>query len=78
MAKRRMLDSNRKAVTPGCSIHFSYGIPGVGVTAPVVDEDGVLIALTPGHKPPRIKVAELKRHVGEFYILDAEGRYSHG
>jgi len=48
---RKIVDDDGVEVTAGCVIHFSYGAPGVGVDAPVIERDGRLIALTPGHKP---------------------------
>lgn len=66
---RRILDSDGVEVRAGHVLSFSYGIPPVGVRARVVDRDGKLIALTPGHKPSECPVSALKRHVGDFYIV---------
>ena len=66
--KRKVLDSDGYPVTPGCTIIFSYGIPPVPVRAKVVERDGRLIALTPGHKPSECPVASLRYHVGNFFI----------
>lgn len=69
MARRKIRDSDGVEATAGCTIHFGYGIPEVGVVAPVVERNGILIALTPGHNPKECKVSELKRHVGDFWIM---------
>jgi hypothetical protein len=69
MKKRRTLDSDGQEVKAGDSITFSYGIPGVRVEAPVVEVDGKLIALTVGHKPPKIALSKLKSHVGLYYKI---------
>lgn len=54
-------------VTVGDTIRFSYGIPPVGVNAPIVERDGQLVALTPGHKPKECQLRRLRRHVGNWY-----------
>jgi hypothetical protein len=71
MAKpRKIVDSEGVEVTPGCTITFGYGIPPVGVVAPVIERKGVLIALTEGHNPKECKVSELMRHVGDFWVKE--------
>ena len=72
MAKpaRRILDSDGAEVTAGCCLSFSYGIPPVGVCAHVVERDGRLIALTPGHNPEETPVRGLRRYIGDFYIRE--------
>ena len=69
MNKRRILDSDGDEVRAGMFISFSYGIPPVGVRARVVERDGRLIALTPGHNPSECSVRTLKQHVGDFWII---------
>lgn len=61
-------DSDGKIVTSGCHVYFSYGIPPVGVLAKVIERDGNLIALTPGHNPKECPVADLKKNVCEFRV----------
>lgn len=67
MAKLR--DSDGTEVSAGCTISFCYGIPPVGVIAPIVKRGRQLIALTPGHNPSECPVAELMEHVGDFWVL---------
>lgn len=65
---RTIKDSDGNIVTAGCHVHFSYGIPPVGVLARVIERNGKLIALTPGHNPKECPVADLKRCVCEFWV----------
>lgn len=65
---RPVKDSDGNVVKPGDYIQFSYGIPPVGVRAKVIERDGRLIALTPGHNPAECSVRSLKGHVGDFWI----------
>jgi hypothetical protein len=66
--KHKIVDSDGVKVIPGCTIFFSYGIPPVGVVAPVIERDGELIAITKGHSPEEGKVSELMNLVGCFYV----------
>lgn len=66
--RRKIRDSDGVEVAAGCEIRFAYGLPPVGVLAKVIDRDGRLIALTPGHNPAECPVASLKRHVGDFWV----------
>lgn len=66
---RPIRDSDGVEVVAGCTIHFGYGAPGVGVWAPVIERDGKLIAITKGHKPAECPVAQLKKHVGDFWVV---------
>lgn len=63
-----MKDDDGKHVGPGDFIRFSYGIPPVAVKAKIIERDGKLIALTPGHKPDECNLKSLRRHVGQFYL----------
>lgn len=65
---RKVFDDDGVEVTAGCVIHFGYGTPGVGVDAPVIERDGRLIALTPGHKPAECRVDQLAKYVGSFWV----------
>lgn len=60
-------DSNGDELRDGDLITFSYGIPPVGVVARLVDRDGHLFALTPGHNPAECRLDRLKRYVHDFY-----------
>ena len=44
--RAKVLDGDGKEVRAGCTIGFSYGIPPIGVAAPVIERDGELVALT--------------------------------
>ncbi len=68
MPRRVIKDDDGNEVVPGCVVRFSYGIPPVAVRATVVERDGRLIALTPGHNPPECGMASLRKHVGFFWI----------
>jgi hypothetical protein len=61
------LDDDRKKVTAGDKIRFCYGIPSVIVVADVIERDGKLIALTPGHHPPECNLRRLRRYVGMWF-----------
>jgi hypothetical protein len=60
--KRRLIDDDGIEIRAGDVLHFGYGIPGVGVNAKVIDRDGKLIALTPGHKPPEVPVSYIVKN----------------
>lgn len=62
-------DADGKPIRAGDVISFSYGIPPVGVEAKIADVNGVLFAMTPGHKPDKCKLSELRQCVGEFYRI---------
>lgn len=63
-----MRDSYGKTVKAGDIIYFGYGIPTVGVKAPVIEENGELVAITKGHTPEKCSLKDLKKYVGEFWI----------
>ena len=62
-----LLDDDGEKVRAGDEVCFSYGIPPVHVTAPIVKRNGRLIALTPGHDPEEIALRNLRKHVGCWY-----------
>lgn len=64
-----MLDDDGRKIRAGDVVSFSYGIPPVGVQAKIADINGVLFAMTPGHKPDKCKLSELRRLVGGFYKI---------
>jgi hypothetical protein len=70
MAKRskKIYDADGVQVTDGCEVSFSYGIPPVGVIAPVIERDGDLIVITKGHHPEESYAMHLKDAVGDFYV----------
>ena len=61
-------DSDGVEIREGDIVHFAYGIPPVGVEAPVVSRNGKLIAITAGHKPAECPVASLRKHIGYFWV----------
>lgn len=61
-------DSDGVEVAKGDTIHFAYGIPPIGVIAPVISRGGKLIAITEGHEPPECPLSLLKRYVGDFWV----------
>ena len=65
--RRKIKDDDGVEVTPGCVVCFAYGIPPVYVEAEVVDRNGKLILLTPGHSPKESTVAMLRRDFS-FYV----------
>lgn len=69
-----MLDSDDKIVKAGDKIIFSYGIPPVRVIAPIVLEDGKLVAITKGHTPSKCELKKLKKYVGQFYLYEEPHR----
>lgn len=64
---KRMRDADDEFVQHGDWISFSYGIPPVGVHAEIIERDGKLIALTPGHTPEECSLRALKGHVGAWF-----------
>ncbi len=67
-AKRKIKDDDGIEVREGDVIHFCYGIPTVGVNAPVIKRDGKLIVITKGHNPPECPLNSIRRHVGNFWV----------
>ncbi len=72
LAERRdtgVKDVDGVPVFEGDTVKFSYGMPGVGVKAPVVFDRGTFYVETPEHNPKRCALRQLKKHVGEFWVL---------
>lgn len=67
---RAVRDSEGQEVNHGDVVSFCYGIPPIGVRAPVIRRDGKLIAITKGHNPSETSVSSLHRHVGYFRKLE--------
>jgi hypothetical protein len=63
-----MKDSDGVEINEGDVIHFTYGIPPVGVEAPIISRDGELIAITAGHNPAECKLSNLSRHIDYFWV----------
>lgn len=67
-------DTDGLMVRPGDWIRFCYGIPPVAVDAEVIQRNGRLIALTPGHTPPEATIPQLRRWVGTFQRIETPHR----
>jgi hypothetical protein len=63
----RLRDDDGEWVSAGDTVRFSYGIPPVAVDALIVERDGRLIGLCPGHTPPEFNLRSLRRYVGCWY-----------
>jgi len=63
----RLMDDDGVPVTAGDTIRFSYGIPPVVVEAKIIERDGRLVALSPGHTPAECKLRSLRNYVGNWY-----------
>ena len=63
----RLRDDDGEWVTSGDTVRFSYGMPPVTVIAPIIERDGKLIGLCPGHDPAEFELRSLRRHVGAWY-----------
>lgn len=66
---RYCMDSDGHRTYAGDTILFSYGIPPVRVTAEIVNRNGKLVALTPGHSPSSCTLSRLKSCVGEWWKI---------
>ena len=67
MSATPILDDDKVPVSAGDSIMFRYGIPFVQVVAPIIERDGILIALTPDHSPRECELSKLRGYVGNWY-----------
>jgi hypothetical protein len=63
-------DDDGKPTRAGDWITFSYGIPSVNVKAEIIDRNGKLYALTPGHSPSECRLNRLRKYVGQWYRKD--------
>lgn len=63
----RLRDDDGKWVAAGDAVRFAYGIPPVSVDAPIIEREGRLIGLCPGHNPPEFNLRSLRRYVGNWY-----------
>ena len=55
-------DDYGRVIRAGDTLCFSYGIPPVLVEAEVIERDGQLIALTPGHSPSEAPISEITQY----------------
>lgn len=72
--EQRLRDDDGQWVTAGDTVTFSYGIPPVSVRARIVDRNGRLVGLCPGHNPPLFLLRSLRRSVGSWYRDNAKMR----
>ena len=68
----RLRDDDGEWVVAGDTVHFSYGMPPVGVDAPIIERGGKLVGLCPGHNPPEFNLRSLRRHVGNWYKQNSD------
>ena len=61
------IDDDGVRVRAGDAIFFSYGIPPLYVKAKIIDRDGKLVALTPGHCPSECTLKRLRGNVGAWW-----------
>ena len=66
-----LLDDAGKRTTAGDTVCFSYGIPPVRALAKIIERDGVLVGICPGHNPDEFKLRSLRRYVGDWYKQNA-------
>jgi len=66
------IDDDGQRTRAGDAVCFCYGIPPVGVRAQIIQRDGKLVALTPGHKPAECDLRSLRKYVGGWYRQNKE------
>ena len=74
----RMRDDDGEWVKAGDTVHFCYGIPPIGVDAPIIERGGKLIGLCPGHNPPEFNLRSLRRYVGNWYKQNDQVEFQEG
>ena len=67
-----LLDDDGKRTTAGDTVCFSYGIPPVRALAKIIERNGVLVGICPGHNPDEFKLRSLRRYVGDWYKQNRE------
>jgi hypothetical protein len=67
ICKTGIKDSDGIELMVGDRVRFNYGIPLIGVVAPIVKQRGIFWCLTPDHNPKRCKLSKLREYVGDFY-----------
>ncbi len=63
-----MKDEYGIKVKVGDVLSSAYGIPGRRILGTVIERDGVLWVLTPGHNPSECTLRQFKKHLGEFEV----------
>lgn len=69
-ARLTLKDDAGEDVGAGDAVTFSYGIPPVHVRGEVIERDGVLVVLTPGHTPAECDLMLVRGLVGAWYKAD--------
>ena len=67
-----MKDDLGKTIKHGDRIEFRYGIPPIRAVGRIVERDGTLYVLTPGHHPVKSKLRSLRRYVGKWFKIENE------
>lgn len=67
-------DSDGQDIRAGDTVAFSFGIPPQRVEGVLFERDGELIMPCEGVKPAEAKLAELRRHVGQFWKVETKAR----
>ena len=62
-----LYDDDGELTRAGDTVQFCYGIPPIRVVAEIVERDGSLVGLCPGHTPSEFKLRSLRRYVGNWY-----------
>lgn len=57
-----IVDDEGEKIYVGDTIHFSYGIPPIGVNAEIAKKGNSFIALTPDHNPKTVSLKTLQKY----------------
>ena len=68
---RHYKDDDGTVVKHGDTIHFSYGLPPIGVDAKVKWNGHRYMVYTPGHNPESCALSYIKRYFN-FYITNTK------
>ena len=65
-----MIDRDGKEIKEGDIIEGSYGIPGRTCSGKVINRDGTLWVLTPGHNPSECSLKDFMKWIVEVEIKE--------
>lgn len=68
MTRGPIRDDDGDIVRAGDRLRSSYGIPPRRIEGVVVERNGRLVVLTPGHSPAECTLREFAEHLGNFWI----------